>query len=187
MPDGTPAATPSTSDTRGAGLLVRLAAALYDALLIVAIVMVTTALFLPLTGGEAITRASAGPLEYLYRLAVAGAVTAYLCLCWVRVGQTLGMKAWRLRLVTAAGDRVMFGRALLRALLIGGLYLLALTTLAAAFVREVPTWAGAVGALPLVASYLWRLVDRAGDTLHDRLSRTRVLRVPRTPRGLSAS
>jgi len=171
-----------------AGLLRRLGAALYDGLLLLAIVMVATAALLPLTGGVAITRASAGLVyEYLYRLALASVAGGYLCLCWLRVGQTLGMKAWRIRLERQDGGRLRPADALRRLAIVGALYLLAAAGVLGAVARQIPGLLGLVCAAPLLLSYLWLLVDRHGDTLHDRASVTRVRRVAPEPRAISAS
>jgi hypothetical protein len=51
----------------GAGVLRRFGAMLYDFLVVLALGLVMTALFLPFTGGEAITPQDSGVLEYIYR------------------------------------------------------------------------------------------------------------------------
>jgi uncharacterized RDD family membrane protein YckC len=86
-----------------------------------------------------------------YLLVVAG---AYLIFCWLRSGQTLAMKTWGLRLVTLRGDRLTPGRAVMR-------YGLA-----------------TVGLLLLAAGFVWALVDRERQFLHDRLLGTRIVRAP---------
>ena len=50
-----------------AGLLRRLGGMLYDGLLLLAVLMIATALFLPLTGGEAINPRVNPVLEWVYR------------------------------------------------------------------------------------------------------------------------
>jgi uncharacterized RDD family membrane protein YckC len=75
---------------------------------------------------------------------------------WIRGGQTLAMKTWRIRLVANDGGPVTPNTALLR-------YTVA--------------W---IGILPLGLSFLWSLVDRDGLYLHDRLSGTRLITVPKT-------
>ncbi|MDH5210391.1 MAG: RDD family protein, partial [Betaproteobacteria bacterium] len=71
---------------------------------------------------------------------------AYFLWCWLRGGQTLAMKAWRIRLI-----EVTPRKALLR-------FLLALVL--------VPTGVGVA----------WALVDRDRQFLHDRMAGTRLVR-----------
>lgn len=150
MTDGGGRSDPA--DLKSAGLLRRLAALLYDALLLVAVLMTVTWLLLPLTRGEAITHESVGALEYLYRALLLGLVVAYYGFSWTRSGQTLGMLAWRIRVVRNDGALLRWRDALLR--------------LAAALLSWLPAGLG----------YLWMLFDRDHLAWHDRLSRTRVVR-----------
>ena len=73
---------------------------------------------------------------------------AYFVWQWRRGGQTLAMKTWRLRLVTRDGAPLTLRHA------------------ASRFVFAVP------GALLLGRGFLWALVDREGQFLHDRLAGT---------------
>jgi uncharacterized RDD family membrane protein YckC len=138
-----------------AGLLRRIAAMFYDGLLLVAILMVATALLLPLTGGEAITQAGHPWLELAYRLVIAGLVVLFFGTFWTRRGQTLGMASWRLRVERDDGALLTWGDTVKR--------------LAAALL----SW------LPLGLGYFWILLDREGRAWHDRLSRTRVVLLPK--------
>jgi uncharacterized RDD family membrane protein YckC len=135
---------------RPAGLALVLAAAVYDGLLTVAILFVATALALPFTAGEAIPPST--PLYQAYLL-VAG--FPYFGWCWSRGGQTLGMRAWRLRLQREDGASPSLSNAVLR-------YLGALLS-----------W------LALGIGFLWLLAP-GRRSWHDRLSGTRVLREPPT-------
>ena len=80
-----------------AGVLRRLGAMLYDLLVVLALMFVVTALFLPLTGGEAITPGASGVLERIYQAALLLAVVLFFGVFWTWRGQTVGMLAWRLR------------------------------------------------------------------------------------------
>ena len=139
-------------DLNSAGLLRRLAALLYDTLLLVAVLMTVTWLLLPLTHGEAITRETVGGFEYLYRALLLGLVIAYFGFSWTRSGQTLGMLAWRIRVLRSDGCHLRWSDVLLR--------------LAASLLSLLPAGLG----------YFWMLLDPNRLTWHDRLSRTRVVR-----------
>jgi uncharacterized RDD family membrane protein YckC len=142
-----------------AGLLRRLGALLYDSLLLAAVLMVATALFLPLTGGEAINRAGSPLLEWVYRGVLLGLITAFYGSFWTRRGQTLGMASWRLRLEREDGGALTWGDAIRR--------------LAAALLSLLPAGLG----------WLWILFDPEQRAWHDRLSHTRMVLVPKAPPG----
>lgn len=131
--------------TRTPGLARRLASAVYEALILAAVLLLATFPFLAVAGDS-----TAGWRRHLlqaYVLVVAG---AYLVAFWTRGGQTLAMKTWRIRLVCTDGAPVGTARAVLR-------YLLALA-----------------GAAAFGIGFLWAVVDRDGLFLHDRLSGTRL-------------
>ena len=131
------------------GLLRRLAALLYDALLLFAVLFAATVPALVVTDGRAIRPND--PLFTAYLLAVS---YLYLGWCWTRSGQTLGMRAWRLRLRTCRGSRLGWLHAL-------GRFAAALVSIGAAGI-----------------GLLWMAVDRDRLTLHDRLCGTVIERVP---------
>jgi uncharacterized RDD family membrane protein YckC len=138
-----------------AGLLRRLGAMVYDALLVIAVLMVVTALFLPFTGGEAITPAQSGAIEYVYRLIMLLLIVGFFGVFWTRQGQTLGMAAWRLRIERMDGQRLTWADTLKR--------------LCAACLSWLAAGAG----------FLWILIDRDHLAWHDRLSGTRLVVEPR--------
>ena len=159
-----------------AGTFRRLAAATYDGLLLLAALMLVTALLQLFTHGEAITRASVGAYEYAYCALLLLCVAGYYAPAWTRRGQTLGMKAWNIRVETEAGDLPTLGRSLLRLLIAAPLYLLAIAGVLVMIThRGGPLVLGACLA-PLAASFAVQALTGRG-TLHDRLSRTRVMRV----------
>lgn len=103
------------------GVLRRAAALVYDSLLVTALLMGATALVLPLSAGEAVPTSGFAAIAFrLYLLAV---LFAFFTWCWVRGGQTLGMRAWRLRVQNHDGTPIRWRRATARwlaALLIWG-------------------------------------------------------------------
>lgn len=134
-----------------AGFGRRLAALAYDVLLLAALLMTFTAVTLCFTHGQAVVRETAGAFVYLYRAGLLLVIGGYFVLNWVRTGQTLGMRAWRLFTVDEHGRKVGLGAALLRA----GCAVIA--------------WA------PAGLGVLWLYLDSEHLALQDRLSRTRVL------------
>ena len=124
-------------------LLRRLAAVLYDGLLLIALWMGASMLWVAFQGGGA---ASAG--DGLYRVYLLAVAYAFFVSFWVIGGRTLGMQAWRLRLIDANGERLSTRAASHR------------------FVMALLSW------LLLGAGFLWALIDREGLTWHDRLSKS---------------
>src|SRR5690348_1842598 len=91
----------------------RLAAACYDSLIVLALWFIGTALVMPLSRG-AITPEH--PLvEFLYQLYLLAIGYGFFAGFWLRDGQTLGMLAWRVKLVGSRdGGRVGFRQTLIR-------------------------------------------------------------------------
>jgi uncharacterized RDD family membrane protein YckC len=134
-----------------AGFGRRLAALLYDAVLLAALLVIFTSGAVFLNHGVALERASAGAWFYLYQAGLVGVVAGYYLINWIRSGQTLGMRAWHLRAVTESGRPLGWKAAALR-LSVGAL-----------------AWA------PAALGVLWLYADPEHLALHDRLSRTRVV------------
>jgi uncharacterized RDD family membrane protein YckC len=130
-----------------AGLGRRFAAMLYEALLVAALLFVASFLFQGAAKQD--LQGVARHLFQAYLVAVAG---LYFVPCWVRGGQTLPMKTWRIRLVRRDGARLGVALAVKR-------YLLAWLSL-----------------LALGLGFAWALVDRDRQFLHDRLAATRIVR-----------
>lgn len=135
------------SSPRAPTLARRAACALYESLILAALVLVATFPFLALAGDS-----TSGPRRHLLQAWVVFVVGAYLVGFWTRGGQTLAMKTWRIRLQAAGGGPVGIGQGVRR-------YLFALA-----------------GAAALGLGFLWALLDRDGQFLHDRLAGTRLVR-----------
>jgi len=134
-----------------AGLGRRLFALAYDAILLFALCAIVTLLFLPLTGGSALTAAQTPRLEVLYRVVLLAVVAGYTCYCWTHGGQTIGMLAWRLYVQRENGAALDWPLALRR--------------LGAACVSLAAAGLG----------FVWLLFDPARRTWHDRWTHTRVI------------
>jgi uncharacterized RDD family membrane protein YckC len=139
-----------------AGFGRRLAALVYDAVLLAAILIIYTAAALLLTRGAALVPAAVGAWAYLYRAGLIALLTGYYLINWLRSGQTLGMRAWHLRAVSDSGKTLSLQAALLRI----GFGVLA--------------WA------PAALGVLWLYLDPDRLAVHDRLSKTRVVRLARS-------
>lgn len=127
----------------------RIAAAIYDFFPLLALWMATGAASIAVTGGT---------LDYhvwWYRLLLLSVTAGYFVLSWRYGGQTIGMRAWRLRVVGHEGVSPDWGASLLR-------FVAAQVSLAA-----------------LGIGFLWCLFDRERRGWHDLASGTRVLRLPR--------
>lgn len=142
-----PACTPGTFG--------RLAALFYDLVLLFGMLMVAAALLIipydlivgvPFPYNEGLHRIG-------LRLYLVTVIGLFFTFFWVRGGQTLGMRTWRLRLVREDGSPLKSRDALVRLL-----------------------WATLCLA-PAGAGLLWMLFDRDHLTCYDRLSHTRPIRV----------
>lgn len=133
-------------------LLRRLGAMLYDTLLVLALVIMTTYLFIAFNGGEAIETDN----NLAYQLVLALVVYTFYVGFWSRPGRTLGMQAWRLQLESRDGGDVGVGAASIR-------FFAAILSLALAGL-----------------GFLWSLWDKDRLTWHDRISKTQIVHYPKT-------
>ena len=129
----------------------RLAAASYDALVVLALWFIATAVAMPLTRGAITPEHHLAELAYrLYILAVG---FLFFGGFWVRNGQTLGMLAWRVKVVQAGhGAKITWKQALIR------------------YLCSYLSWAA------LGLGFWWSLWDKERKTWHDRLSGTELRR-----------
>ncbi|BFM20558.1 RDD family protein [Gilvimarinus japonicus] len=160
MPQQKPKEQPSSARVvaASAGVVKRLAAAVYDSLLIMAISLAYSATLLAvktLVLGEAIAPGEKAQMGIFGFIGWVIIWVGFYVIFWQRFGQTLGMKAWRLKLTDSSGNKPTIGQCLLRCFL-GGLSLACLGL-----------------------GYFWLWLDPERLTLHDRLSGTRVLQLPK--------
>ena len=125
------------------GLVRRLVCALYELVILAALVLVATFPYLALIGDS-----TSGFRVHVLQAYVLIVVGAYFVWFWTHGGQTLAMKTWRIRLESATAGPVDRARAVRR-------YVLAV-----------------LGAAMLGIGFLWAFVDRDGQFLHDRLAGT---------------
>ena len=137
------------NDPASASLFRRAAAIFYDLLLLAGLIMVLTLVLVLARGGEAIP-----PASWWYDLLLLGTNFVFFGISWTRGGQTLGARAWKLRVIAVDGNDLNWRQAALR-------YLAAWLLL-----------------LPPGLGFIWARWDRDGLCWHDRLSGTRVVRLP---------
>lgn len=115
----------------------------YDLLLLIAVLFVATALLLPLNAGEAFTAQQF--LFPLYLLLVSFFFYAWF---WTHGGQTLGLRAWKIKVLTLDRKPITWKQALLR------------------FSIAILSW------FFLGLGVLWILIDKNQRSWHDHLSKT---------------
>lgn len=124
----------------------RLLSLCYEILLLAAILFVAGWIFLAVQ--SLLPQPVAHLLLQVYLLLVCG---CYFVYCWSHGGQTLPMKTWRLKIVMRDGTALGRTHAVLR-------YMLAI----------VSTVCAGLG-------FLWPLIDRERQYLHDRIAGTRIV------------
>jgi uncharacterized RDD family membrane protein YckC len=162
---------------RRAGLLPRLGAAMYEALLVTALAFLTGFLLLPLVSpGTAATATQLTVPPVPARVALFcilfSVIALYFVWSWTGGRRTLPMKTWRMRIARPDGGPPTAKMALLRYLAawIGPV----LAVVGYALLRE--RGAGAVALALLGINFLWAGVDPDRQFLHDRIAGTRILR-----------
>lgn len=139
-----------TMTITNASALVRLAAFLYDALLMLAIWFVVGGVAVALNGGESLGHNNPFMPSIMFIVWV-----GFNLYFWRRGGQTLGMRSWRLRLLSTTGKPLTLTQCMLR------------------LIMAVPSF------VCCFIGYLWMHVDKKGLTWHDRYSETRVIQEPK--------
>ena len=135
-----------------ASLWLRVAAAVYDLFPLIALWMATAGLLLLAMHGNVDVAHPPGAYRIALRVALLAVSAAYFVVSWSCGGQTIGMRAWRLRVVAADGGRLPWMRALLR-------FVVAIISL-----------------LALGLGFVWCLTDQEHRCWHDILSASQVKR-----------
>lgn len=136
---------------RNTGLLRRLAAIVYDTLLVTALLFLATIPFIAVRSGEAVEIGD----NAAYRVVLILVIYVFFVGFWTRSGRTLGMQSWGLQLETTDGKRPNLATNSLR------------------FLAAALSWA------PAGLGFLWQLWDRERLTWHDRISGTRIVHYPK--------
>ncbi|MDK2779300.1 MAG: RDD family protein [Pseudomonadota bacterium] len=147
---------PSDQNYPTAPLTRRLAALAYDGLILVALYIILGGLLVTL-----ISKLAEGGDDML-RLSPATAASLFYIICflyyshsWRRGGQTVGMKSWRIKVISEYKPEVTLSQCMLRS---------------------------AIGFFSILAAglgFLWMLFDKKQQTWHDKASMTRVIYLPK--------
>jgi uncharacterized RDD family membrane protein YckC len=124
----------------------RLAAMLYDTFVVFSFIILATAVALLLNHGHSFL-----PIRYLFLTYLLVSTGLFLSWFWQRGGQTLGMLAWKMKVVDGNGERLTWRKAFLR-------YWLAMVTLSA----------GGIG-------LWWCLFNKQKQSLHDLILKTKIV------------
>ena len=127
-------------------LIKRLAASIYELILLIAIWLIFAGIFVAIFGD-----ATHGLKRFALQFLLWSITGAYFVRCWKQAGQTLAMKTWKLQVISRSGLALTYQQLWLR-------YTLA-----------------SLGLIALGSGFLWMLFDREGLSLHDRLTGCKVV------------
>lgn len=139
----------------------RLAAILYDTFLVVPLIMVITAVTLGVRTAMGESAENLLPPWIVQSIAIACCI-GFFAVFWLKNGQTLGMQAWRIKIVAMPGNELSFGRVVTRCC------------------------SALLSAACLGLGYLWCLFDPRGRCWHDYLSGTELRLLPKKPKKKSS-
>ncbi len=126
-------------------LIRRFAAIIYDLLLLISILFVATALILPFNAGQAIETQQIFYSFYLVTISF-----IFYGWFWTHGGQTLGLRAWKLQVLTFDCQPITWLQAFWR------------------FSGAIVSW-GVLG-----CGFLWALIDKNNRCWHDSFSKTAI-------------
>ena len=129
-------------------------AILYDTLLVIPLFMAAAGVWVAVLGPTDSISEPAVP-AYLQWCSWLVILMVFFGVFWRRAGQTLGMQAWRIKLITDSGEPLSWRSVILR--VVGAV----------------------IAALPFAAGYFWRYIRPHRRYWHDYLSRTRLVCLPR--------
>ena len=127
-----------------ASLVRRLLAIFYDLLLLLGVLFAVSACAVAFNKGEAVSH----PAYYLVLIATA---FVFFGGFWTHGGQTLGMRTWKIKIITDNGNKVTWKHAAIR------------------------FCAATLALIPAGIGFLWMLIDSERLAWHDRLSATRLI------------
>jgi len=139
-----------------ASLIRRLLAIFYDLLLLLGVLFAVSACAVALNKGESVSH----PAYYLALI-----VTTFLFFggFWTHGGQTLGMRTWKIKIISDNGNKVTWRQAAMR------------------------FCAAVVALIPIGIGFLWMLIDSERLAWHDRWSTTRLISLKVSKKDTQAS
>jgi uncharacterized RDD family membrane protein YckC len=142
----TPKQTKEDKNKQHVSLLRRFGAILYDFFLLITVLFLASFIAVIPTG---ITPAH--PYFFLFQVYIFAVAFIFFAWFWTRGGQTLGMRTWKIKLVTIDGSACTWSSALLR------------------YFTAILSW------LALGLGFLWSLWDKQHRTWHDIVSKTKLV------------
>lgn len=159
----------------------RLIAMVYDCFLVFAVLMFASAIPLVFTGGEAM--ASSNPFMSVYLLLV---IFVFFAWFWTRSGQTLGMQAWKIKLVRQDESLISWQQSLARFALaipawsvftVGIIIMLRADKIEAGSMLNkltfVPAW------VYILVGIIWLVIDNLPNNWREKLTHTHVVQLPK--------
>jgi len=149
----------------------RLAALVYDVLLLFAVLIIASTLALPFTGGKGLEHHH--PLLTLYFLGVIFLFNGWF---WTHGGQTLGMRAWRIQILSVHGTTLSWWQVFIRFLLSLPFWCFILLVVLQSSgkgnvtldLSAIPSW------ILYLTALAWLLIEQQPNNWRDRLGRCRV-------------
>ena len=145
-----------------ASLLRRLAAIFYDSLLCIALMMVTTGVYMMIRKAaigtdtyKAMNDAGQTINDPLLTIVLATTLFLFFAYFWTKNGQTLGMQVWHLRVQNEDRTQITWLQSLLR------------------------FFGAALSFGSLGLGYLWMLIDKKDRTLQCIISDSKIVRIPK--------
>jgi len=135
------------SDTVYCTLARRLTAMLYDAVILLGLLILASAVALPFGSVNKIALQ-----DFWFTLWLLFVCFAYLASCWRYGGMTLGMRAWKIRLISVDKELISWPGCLLR-------FVVALVSLSI-----------------FGLGFLWALIDKKNRSWHDLIAHTLLIR-----------
>ena len=161
-----------------APIIKRLLAMFYDSFLLIAVLFLAMAVMLLVFGGYQFQ--AGNPLMTVYLLVVSFVFFGWF---WTHGGQTLGMRAWKLRVQQPAGETITWRQVAIR--FITALPAWFVLFIGIALVSGIPLpahpWLDQLSPLSqwliLVVGIVWLVVDQWPDGWRDKLSGTRIIKL----------
>ena len=132
------------------GFFRRFAAICYDTILLIAVLFVATASLLPFNSGQAFISG-----QYYYSIYLFIISFIFFGWFWTHGGQTLGQRAWKIRVLTFEHEQLSWKQAFIR------------------FLWAIFSWA------VFGLGFLWIIVSKEKLSWHDSLSKTRLFYEPK--------